>query len=136
MRLLALLTITLCILTLALAAPTPDGKPKPKKCDKKKPKEPKPKPKPKPDTACGPPHINEGGLALVKKAEGFVDHPYWDVKQWAIGYGHSCGSDKSCSKVKQPLSEAGATKLLKGDMKVRAYKKLDSYLPAAKDKQS
>ena len=134
MRLLALLTITLCILTLALAAPAPDGKPK--KCDKKKQKPKETKDDPKPKTQCGPPHINKAGLDLIQSFEGFVDHPYWDVQQWAIGYGHSCGSDKSCSKVKQPLSKDGAIKLLKSDMKVRANKKPDRYLPAAKDKRS
>lgn len=32
---------------------------------------------------------------MIKDMEGFSATPYWDVNQWSIGYGSSCGSDKS-----------------------------------------
>lgn len=30
---------------------------------------------------------------MIKDLEGFSAEPYWDVNQWSIGYGSSCGTD-------------------------------------------
>lgn len=129
MRLLALLTIALCTLTSStLAVPAPKGKGSGKSCQKEQ----------KQHSAsvkkhCGWPHTNKAARNLIEKSEGHVDHPYWDVKQWAIGYGHSCGDDKSCSKISQPLGEKKADKLLVKDLEVSAReKKSTRYLPTAK----
>lgn len=66
--------------------------------------------------------INDDGVALIKKFEGFYKNPYKDpVGLWTVGYGHLCangGKDSSCSGTgfKYPLTEATATELLKKDL--------------------
>lgn len=32
-------------------------------------------------------------IDMIKDMEGFSAEPYWDVSQWSIGYGSSCGTD-------------------------------------------
>ncbi len=44
-----------------------------------------PAPTPKPS----PMRTSQTGIDALKKRESFVPVPYWDVKQWAIGYGDS-----------------------------------------------
>ena len=50
-------------------------------------------------------------INFLKPLEGFSAKPYWDYKQWSIGYGYACGYDKN---VKPALSvtEAEAEKKL------------------------
>jgi len=38
-------------------------------------------------------------MSYIKTNEGFIDHAFWDVKQWSIGYGHQIiGSSKERGK--------------------------------------
>ena len=38
-------------------------------------------------------------VEMIKGFEKFSSTPYWDVKQWAIGYGHDIGMDKNHSRI-------------------------------------
>lgn len=48
----------------------------------------------------------DAGEPLIKRWESFRASPYWDVKQWAIGYGTKCENDAA------PITEAQASQLL------------------------
>lgn len=48
---------------------------------------------------------------MIKDMEGFRAEPYWDVSQWSIGYGSSCGTDKN-NKPDLKLTEEEAEKML------------------------
>lgn len=43
---------------------------------------------------------------LIKRSESFMPKPYWDVHQWAIGYGQKCEKDDG------PITEEQASKML------------------------
>ena len=36
---------------------------------------------------------SEAGVDLIKYFEGFSEYPYWDYKQWTVGYGTLCPDD-------------------------------------------
>ena len=37
--------------------------------------------------------MSEEGLQILKAEEGFSKYPYWDYKQYTVGYGTRCPSD-------------------------------------------
>ena len=37
--------------------------------------------------------VSQPMIDMIKNMEGFRAEPYWDVSQWSIGYGSSCGTD-------------------------------------------
>lgn len=37
--------------------------------------------------------VSQPMIDMIKDMEGFRAEPYWDVSQWSIGYGSSCGTD-------------------------------------------
>lgn len=53
------------------------------------PPQPVPAPVPVPAPAPAPPSpvVDQGLVDFVKKQEGFRANPYWDYKQWSVGYG-------------------------------------------------
>ncbi|WP_196807282.1 lysozyme [Candidatus Solirubrobacter pratensis] len=57
--------------------------------------------------------VSDSGVALIKRFEGFVDHPYRDaVGVWTIGYGHTSGVGPNSKNI----TEKQATALLKTDL--------------------
>jgi GH24 family phage-related lysozyme (muramidase) len=52
-------------------------------------------------------------LEMIKSFEGFEEYPYWDHKQWSIGYGSFAGSNKAKADIPGPISKEQATKMLK-----------------------
>ena len=56
-------------------------------------------------------------IDLIKKFEGFVSKPYWDYKQWSVGYGTRCPDDKLDYYKKYGITKAEAQKLLEEHLK-------------------
>jgi len=54
--------------------------------------------------------ISEKGIDLIKRFEGFQPEQYWDVKHWAIGYGHK--NNENLTKI----SEEEASERLSKDL--------------------
>jgi len=66
--------------------------------------------------------FNQAGVNLIKQFEGFRSTFYNDiVGVKTIGYGSACNS-RDCSKIRPPISEATAAKMLKDDID-RSYGK-------------
>ena len=51
-------------------------------------------------------------IDLIKKLEGFAEKPYWDYKQYSVGYGTRCPDDKLEEYTKNGITKAEAQKLL------------------------
>jgi peptidoglycan hydrolase-like protein with peptidoglycan-binding domain/GH24 family phage-related lysozyme (muramidase) len=51
-------------------------------------------------------------LEMIKSFEGFEEYPYWDHKQWSIGYGSFAGSNRSKADIPGPISKDQATRML------------------------
>lgn len=56
--------------------------------------------------------ISSNGLSLLKKYEGYSSNPYWDFKQWSIGYGSFAGSYKKDAKPSLLVTPASASVML------------------------
>lgn len=56
--------------------------------------------------------LTNDSLTLLKQLEGFRSTPYWDVKQWSVGYGSYAGSNNKNVKPNIKLSEAQASAML------------------------
>ncbi len=51
-------------------------------------------------------------IDMIKDFEGFCATPYWDVSQWTVGYGSSCGTDYN-NKPDIVVTEAEAEAMLR-----------------------
>jgi lysozyme len=71
---------------------------------------------------------SENGIALIKKSEGFVAHPYDDNGKQAIGYGHDFQPGED---VPVQITEAQADTLLRQDLAARIEPFLTSLVPPA-----
>jgi lysozyme len=70
-------------------------------------------------------HINEQGLDLIKRFEGFYAKPYiCPAGYWTIGYGHLCDKNHS------PISKEQAEEYLKKDLAI-AENGILAYSPTA-----
>ena len=38
--------------------------------------------------------VSQNMVDVLKTMEGFAEKPYWDYKQWTVGYGSECPADK------------------------------------------
>ena len=56
-------------------------------------------------------------IDLIKKLEGFAEKPYWDYKQWSVGYGTRCPDDKLEYYKKYGIPKAEAQALLEAHLK-------------------
>ena len=52
-------------------------------------------------------------VRVLKSIEGFVAKPYWDFKQWTVGYGTACPDDKLDEYLKYGIPEPEAEKLFR-----------------------
>lgn len=59
-------------------------------------------------------HMTEESLSLLRKAESVRLEPYWDVKHWAIGYGHMLPSRYALG---EKITKEKADELFKDDIK-------------------
>lgn len=79
-----------------------------------------PKPMPPAAQTFHPESRIEGYISVaipgIKRWEAFMAEPYWDVKQWAIGYGHGLGGTKDVKPVMK-VTEAEASEMLHDHLK-------------------
>lgn len=47
-------------------------------------------------------------LDEIRKSEGFSAKPYWDKKQWSIGYGHGITEEEAKQYAKNPIDQKRA----------------------------
>ncbi|MBR5020643.1 MAG: SH3 domain-containing protein [Oscillospiraceae bacterium] len=59
---------------------------------------------------------SEAGIDLIKDFEGFYKYPYWDYKQWTVGYGTLCPEDKLEEYTEKGITKAEAQKLLEKEI--------------------
>ncbi len=54
--------------------------------------------------------VSDELVEVLKTMEGFSAKPYWDYKQWTVGYGTECPEEKRAEYEKNgiPLEEAEA----------------------------
>ena len=60
--------------------------------------------------------MSDEGMKLLKAEEGFSQYPYWDKKQYTVGYGTRCPDDKVDYYTKYGITHAEAEQLLKDYM--------------------
>ncbi len=60
--------------------------------------------------------VSDELLRVLKQLEGFNPHAYWDYKQWSIGYGSKCPEGYESYYQSNPISEAYAEELLRGEL--------------------
>ena len=63
---------------------------------------------------------------MIKDMEGFRAEPYWDVSQWSIGYGSSCGTDKN-NKPDLTVTEEEAEAMLMESLEENYGKTVNDY---------
>lgn len=63
---------------------------------------------------------------MIKDLEGFRATPYWDVNQWSIGYGSSCGTDRN-NKPDLTVTEEEAEEMLVKELAETYGKKVNKY---------
>ncbi|MBE6943905.1 MAG: hypothetical protein E7453_06550 [Ruminococcaceae bacterium] len=56
--------------------------------------------------------MSDDGMALLKAEEGFSQYPYWDKKQYTVGYGTRCPDDKVDYYTKYGITHEEAQQLL------------------------
>ena len=71
--------------------------------------------------------MSEEGMKLLKAEEGFSQYPYWDKKQYTVGYGTRCPDDKVDYYTKYGITHEEAELLLK-DYMTEMEKTLNTYL--------
>ena len=59
---------------------------------------------------------SDAGIDLIKDFEGFYKYPYWDYKQWTVGYGTLCPEDKLEEYTEKGITKAEAQKLLEKEI--------------------
>lgn len=52
-------------------------------------------------------------IELIKKFEGFVEKPYWDNKQWTVGYGTYCTEEEAIYYMEHGITKEEAEEKLK-----------------------
>ena len=52
-------------------------------------------------------------VRVLKSIEGFVAKPYWDFKQWTVGYGTACPEDKVDEYLEHGIPEPEAERLFR-----------------------
>lgn len=62
-------------------------------------------------------NISEAGISFIKYKEGYYKNPYWDVKQWSIGYGSYAGSRDKSNKPSITLTKSQADTKLREEIK-------------------
>ena len=60
--------------------------------------------------------MSDEGMKLLKAEEGFSQYPYWDKKQYTVGYGTRCPDDKVEYYTKYGITHEEAEALLKDYM--------------------
>ena len=60
---------------------------------------------------------SDAGVDLIKHFEGFYAYPYWDYKQWTVGYGTRCPDDKLDEYKKNGITKKEAEALLQKELK-------------------
>jgi len=68
------------------------------------------------------PAVDQGLIDFIKKAEGFRSTPYWDYKQWTVGYG------TKASGPTDTVTEAEALKRLTAEINA-ADKLVNDFMP-------
>ncbi|MBE6925663.1 MAG: hypothetical protein E7461_02355 [Ruminococcaceae bacterium] len=71
--------------------------------------------------------MSDEGMKLLKAEEGFSQYPYWDKKQYTVGYGTRCPDDKVEYYTKYGITHVEAEALLK-DYMTGMEKALNRYL--------
>ena len=59
---------------------------------------------------------SDKGVDLIKYFEGFSKYPYWDYKQWTVGYGTLCPDDKLEEYNENGITEEEAEALLQKEL--------------------
>lgn len=62
-------------------------------------------------------NISEAGISFIKYKEGYYKNPYWDVKQWSVGYGSYAGSRDKSNKPSITLTKSQADAKLREEVK-------------------
>ncbi len=65
--------------------------------------------------------MSEQGMALLKAEEGFSKYPYWDYRQYTVGYGTKCPSDMVSHYKKYGITQEEAEVLLRNYMSGMEY---------------
>ena len=65
--------------------------------------------------------MSEEGMQLLKAEEGFSKYPYWDYRQYTVGYGTKCPSDMVDHYKKYGISQEEAETLLRNYMSGMEY---------------
>ncbi len=60
--------------------------------------------------------ISDNMMALLKRMEGFAKYPYWDYKQWSVGYGSECPDDKLAEYQANGITEEIGEELLRKEL--------------------
>ena len=60
--------------------------------------------------------ISDEMMALLKTMEGFAKYPYWDYKQWSVGYGSECPADKLEEYKKNGITDEIGEQLLRKEL--------------------
>lgn len=61
-------------------------------------------------------HVSDNMLTVLKAMEGFAATPYYDYKQWSIGYGSHCPDSMVTHYQQNPISYEDAEKLLREEL--------------------
>ena len=65
--------------------------------------------------------MSEEGMKLLKAEEGFSKYPYWDYRQYTVGYGTKCPSDMVNHYKKYGITHEEAETLLRNYMSGMEY---------------
>ena len=65
--------------------------------------------------------MSDEGMRILKAEEGFSKYPYWDYKQYTVGYGTRCPSDMVNHYKKYGISKTEAETLLRNYMSGMEY---------------
>ncbi len=65
--------------------------------------------------------MSEEGMKLLKAEEGFSKYPYWDYRQYTVGYGTKCPSDMVDHYKKYGITQEEAETLLRNYMSGMEY---------------
>ncbi len=65
--------------------------------------------------------MSEEGMKLLKAEEGFSKYPYWDYRQYTVGYGTKCPSDMVDHYKKYGITHEEAETLLRNYMSSMEY---------------
>lgn len=57
-------------------------------------------------------YVSQQMLEVLKQLEGFVAKPYWDYKQWSVGYGSRCPDDKLAEYQERGITKEEAEALM------------------------